>query len=247
MSEPTILRIPSPDDQSLEPILEHLARHRLTELSALRRLPGLDRLKIGRLRELLREGRRKRLIESAPLYQGARYWYLQPDGAATRGLSAERSGPLGEAAKLRAYAMLRYCWLSGCPRHLLTADELKRYLPTAHRPGLPSGYYFEPDGKGRLGLLRIDAARKGRWDRSLHSLRQDINSHVLYDAFRQLVAAGRFQITLLTALPQKAARMREALLALPDARRVPVEVIAMSELLPLAAPGRRKEVAAATG
>jgi hypothetical protein len=45
-------------------------------------------------------------------------------------------------------------------------------------------------------------------------------------------------------LPQKAARLRQAISQLHDARRVPIEVVAIPELLPLVMPWRRKEVSA---
>jgi hypothetical protein len=134
--------------------------------------------------------------------------------------------------------------LEGNESSWLTAEELKRSFPTLHRPGLPSGYYFDPAGDGSLGLLRIDAAGKARWDRAMQSLRHDIGAHWLHTGFRQLVEATRFQITLVTVLPQKAARLRQAISQLHDARRVPIEVVAIPELLPLVMPWRRKEVSA---
>jgi hypothetical protein len=243
MTNPSILRIHSDHDASLDAILDHLARYRLTDFTTLRRLPEFQHLKPGHLHQLLREGRRLQLMDSAPLYHGTRYWYLQAAGAAELALPAQRSGPLSEASKLRAYAMLRFCCWSERPRCLLTAEELKQYLPVAYRSGLPSGYYFDPSGRGNLGLLRIDATCKGRWDRLLQSVRQDIHSHFLSPAFRQFITAGRFEITIVTVLPQKASRIREALRSFPDARRVPVEIIAVPQLLPLTAPSRRKETA----
>jgi hypothetical protein len=243
MTNLSILRLHTGHDASLDTILDHLARYRLTDFSTLQRLPEFQHLKPGHLHRLLREGRRQQLMDSAPLYQGTRYWYLQAAGAAERAMPAQRSGPLSEGAKLRAYAMLQFCCWSRRPRYLLTAEELKQHLPMAYRPGLPSGYYFDPSGHGTLGLLRIDATGKGRWDRVLQSVRQDIHSHFLSPAFRQVVTAGRFEITIITVLPQKAARLREALASFPDAHRVPVEITAVPQLLPLTAPSRRKETA----
>ena len=227
---------------TIDALLGHVARYRITVVEALRTLPELSRMRPRRIHDLLRRCRREGRIDSAPLHQGARYWHLAPAGAQRCGLDESRSGPLREAAKLRAYAMLRFCCLSKQFRYRLTAEELQQNFPTLYRPGLPCGYYFDPTGDGQVGLLRVDTSGRGRWDRTVQSLRHDIASHVLHAGFRQLVRVGRFQVTLVTVLPQKAARVREALDRFRDTRRVPVHVIAMPELLPLIAPSRGKEV-----
>jgi hypothetical protein len=222
-------------------LLAHVARYRLTVFSALKGLPELSNLSPGQVSSALRACQRERLIDSAPLHQGARYWFLTRNGAPAAGISEEHSGPLSEPAKLRAFAMLHFCCLANTSRYRLTAADIKRGFPALYRPGMPNGYYFDPADDGRIGLLRIDAAGPGRWDRVLQSLRNDIGLHWIHPEFRQLADARRFQITLLTVLPQKASRLRQAIAELRDARRVPVEVAAMPELLPLVMPWRRKE------
>lgn len=104
------------------------------------------------------------------------------------------------------------------------------------RPGLPEGYYFDPQGSGRLGLARVDAGRRGRWDRVVQSLREDIDDHLHQVGFRKLIQAGRFEITLLTVLGQKARRIVESLSQYRDTVRVPLQVVALPELLPLISP-----------
>lgn len=222
------------------PLLEHLARYRLTVFAAIRRLPHFAGWSDKEINALLRACQRQRLIGWAPLCPGARYWHVDLAGARRWGLPEQRSGPLSEPAKLRSYARLRFCCLSESPRHLLTATELEQHFPTLHRPGLPCGYCFDPTDAGGLRFVRVDAAGHSRWDRVIQSLRQDISTHCLHAGFRQLVAVGRFQVTLITPLPQKAVRISAALTALPDVRRIPVEVIAMPELLPLIGTGRKE-------
>lgn len=230
------------DESNVSALLEHLARYRLTEFAVLKRLPVFSDWSSRDLRQLLRDCKRQRLIGSAPLHHAARYWFLEFQGAIRTGLTEQFSGPLSEVAKLRAYAVLRYCCHSEPMRHRLTADELKQHFPTLHRPGMPNHYYFDPQGEGTIGLLRIDAGNRGRWDRSIQSLRQDISSHFLRDGFRQLALAGRFRITLVTVHPRKANRLSEALKQHRDVQRILVEVVAMPELLPLVVPSRGKEV-----
>jgi hypothetical protein len=51
--------------------------------------------------------------------------------------------------------------------------------------------------------------------------------------FRQLIAGGRFELTVLTVFKQKARRITESLGQHRDAQRIPVHVVAVPELLPL--------------
>lgn len=226
----------------LDAVVEHVARYRLTIPEALARLPLLSSLGPSSIKNLLKEGKRRSLLDSALLYQAKTYSHLTAEGALRCGLPEERMGPLSEPAKIRAYAILLFCCLSDKPRHRLTAAEIEGHFPGLHRPGLPAGYFFDPEGEGRLGLLRIDVGNRGRWDRVVESLREDITTHVHQPGFRQLIRANRFEITLLTVFPQKAKRIYEALASHRDAHRVPVQIVSLPELLPLITSTPRKEV-----
>lgn len=136
--------------------------------------------------------------------------------------------------------MLLFCCLSASPRHRLTANELKDRFSILHRPGMPGTYYFDPAGTGCIGLARIDAGHQGRWDRVVRSVKEDISLHTKLPGFRQLIAAHRFEITVLTVLPTKAERTASVLKSLPEVKHVPVYVVAQPELLPLlcSSPGK---------
>jgi hypothetical protein len=220
-------------DQFADALVNHIARYRLTVFAALERLPSFATCGPRQIKDILRTCQQRSLIDSSPMHHGAKYWYLDAPGAQHCGLPEERIGPLSEPAKLRAYAMLRFCCLSDTPRHRITMDDLVRNFPRLVRPGLPDGYYIDPHGPGRLGLARIDAIRQGRWDRAVQSLREDIDAHVTRPGFRQLIQAGRFEITLLTVFRQKAQRIYDSLSQCRDAGRVPIQVVALPELLPL--------------
>ena len=213
-------------------VLRHIDRYRLTVLEALERLPVFAGLRSQQIRRVLRRLECRALIASAPLHRGVTYWYLLPQGTQRLGLPEDRSGSLSEPAKIRAYAMLRFCCLSAKPRVRLTRQDIATRLPEFDRPGLPSLYYFESSGSGRLGITRIDAGYRGRWDRVVQTLRDDIEAHLRRPAWRQLIMAGRFEFTLLTVLPEKADRIRESLAQHSDASRASVQVVAMPELLP---------------
>ena len=228
------------DQDAIEAILAHIARYRMSTFTALSRLPQFAAESPRHLRRLLRDCREAELLSSAALHSGSRYWFLTPAGAARCGLEESRSGPLSETAKLRAYALLLFCCLSDKPRYRLTAKELSQQFSVLHRPGMPGTYYFDPTGKGSIGLARIDAGNQGRWDRVIESVRDDISLHQKLPGFRQLINARRFEITVLTVLPAKAERTVGVLKSLPEVKHIPVHVVALPELLPLifSSPGK---------
>ena len=223
-------------------ILGHITRYRLSTFAVMSRLPHFADESPRHLRRLLRDCREAELLSSAALHSGSRYWFLTPAGAKRCGLDESRSGPMSETAKLRAYALLLFCCLSDTPRHRLTASELSEQFSVLHRPGMPGTYYFDPTGKGSIGLARIDAGHRGRWDRVVQSVQDDISLHNNLPGFRQLIKARRFEITVLTVLPAKAERIASVLNSLPEVKHVPVHLVAQPELLPLIHSSHGKEI-----
>lgn len=236
--EQSAAAIPS---EILDALIEHVARYRLTLFPALQRLPAFADLPPSRIKAMLKTARKEQWLASATLHGGASYWYLTTTGAEKAGIPPQRCGPLSEPAKFRAYALLRFCCLSDRPRHRLMPNELKRHFPELDRPGLPSGYYLDPSGPKRLGFLRIDTGHHGRWDRVLQTLREDVRDHAIQPAFARLMRADRFEITLVTVFRPKAERLRASLATCPEARQVPVQVLAVPELLPLIIGSRRSK------
>lgn len=230
--------------QATETLLAHVARYRLSVFAAISQLPEFTGFGPRRIRRLLRKCCDAGELSSALLHHGARYWYLTRDGAQQCGLDAERSGPLSETGKIRAYAMLTFCCLSASRRYRLTTDEFSRLFPVLHRPGMPGTYYFEPASHGQLGMARIDAGHSGRWDRVVERVHEDLSAHLWRPAWRKLIDAGRFELAILTVFPQKAERLRDAISRRPAMQTVPVKVVALPELLPLVASIHRKEVPA---
>ncbi len=231
------LNIDRPPQWQTHALLEHVARYRLTVFAALQQLPVFSGCRPREIKNLLRYCRTQELIGVAPLDQHRRYWYLDSLGAEYCELPPDRTGPLSEPAKIRAVAMLRFCCVSDHSRHLFVADELAESFPMLAAVGLCRGYYFEPGPAGRIGFVRVDAGRRGRWDRVLQTIRQDIETHLLRRGFRQIVQAARFEITVVTILPQKAKRIQDSLPTIPGTDSIPVHVMAMPELLPLVEPG----------
>lgn len=96
-------------------------------------------------------------------------------------------------------------------------------------------YYVDTSsGPPRLGLLRVDPGGCGRWDRVVAKCCEDLRDHERHPGFARLIRGGQFEVTLVTALPQKAERIALAF----DAGRVgaPLRLCAVPELLYLIAP-----------
>jgi hypothetical protein len=98
-------------------------------------------------------------------------------------------------------------------------------------------YYVDTShSQPRLGFVRVDAGGRGRWDRVLAKCRSDLEAHCTVSGFRKFIDRQAFEITLITALPQKARRLAESMSSLRDARVSMIKVVAMPELLNLIAP-----------
>lgn len=220
-------------DSMINILLEHLARYRMTVPAAVASLPSTKGHGLARAKQVLRECRRQSLVDSAVLHGRSRYWFLTALGAKRCSVTVRRDGPLSETAKLRAFALLHFCCLTGRSRLRLTAEEIHQNFPDLYRPGLPTGYYYDPANSGRMGLARVDASPGGRWDRMIETLRADMTDHLRQPSFRRLVEAGRFEITLLTVFPEKADRIRTTLTQHRDLERVPVRIESVPELLPV--------------
>lgn len=214
------------------PLLEALNRYRLMTMEAAQQLPAYVDHDSEQLDQLIQTGVKRKLWGQAWLHHGLKYIYrINPEQNLRTALTPH--GPLTEPAKLRSYASLRFCLLSGRPRTRLTREELSRWIPGLDPHGLPGTYYLDAQAAGRLGLIRLDAGRSGRWDRVIESVREDIGEHFVNAAFRSLLQAGRFEITIISVLPQKAQRLVSTLQQHRDTQRVPVHVVAIPELLPL--------------
>ncbi|MBN8625633.1 MAG: hypothetical protein J0M17_09100 [Planctomycetes bacterium] len=233
MSQPRPIENEQHREKMVYQVVEQVARYRLSVFASLERLPAFLDYGPREVRQVVQECERRQLIGSALLHANLRYWHLLAAGAEAFRCSEERIGPLSEPAKLRAFALLRFCCLSDTSRHHLAPDELRQHFPDLARPGLPNAYYFDPSGVGRLGFARIDAGRRGRWDRTLQSVQADMREHLAQAGFRRLIHAGRFEITVLTVFRQKAQRIHEALAKQVRGPCVPVNVVALPELLPL--------------
>lgn len=213
-------------------VLNHVARYRLTTTDALENLEPAEPATRKQKHDALKHCTRMGWLGSDWLVQGQRYWYLT-GSLEGFGIASKHSGPLSEPAKLRAYAMLRFCCGQNSVRHKLTRIEMAKHFPELDRSGLPDRYYFNTENKGRLGLVRYDFGHHGRWDRVVEATKRDIHSHLIEPGIRNLISADRFEISILTVLPQKAQRLRIVFEPHSASLRIPISVYEFPQLLPL--------------
>ncbi|MHC4880387.1 MAG: hypothetical protein ACYTGL_28390 [Planctomycetota bacterium] len=211
-------------------ILEHVARYRLTTLPALCQLPAFRQRPESSVKRLLRSLVRDGQLQRAALFHNRNYY-------CSRQVSRSPSGVLSESEKLRAYAMLLYCCLGTAQRERLTRSELHTHFPVLSEPGLPLNYYVDSSGDTtRLGVLRVDLGGRGRWDRILGKARDDVLKHQGRTGIRDLIRQGQFEVTIMTALPQKAARICDTMTSESHPLDACIRVSSASELLYLIAP-----------
>lgn len=224
--------MPTPSKELVSHVLNHVARYHLTTTDALETLelpePATYKQKYNALKHCTRMG----WLGSDWLIRGKRYWYLT-GSLEEFAIASRHSGPLSEPAKLRAYAMLSFCCGLNSSRHKLTRREISKHFPELDRIGLLNRYYLNTENKGRLGLVRYDLGHQGRWDRVIDATRQDIRSHLSKPAVRHLLSADRFEISVLTVLPQKAHRLRTVFERASTCLQIPVRVFEFPQLLPL--------------
>lgn len=224
-------------------VLEHLARYRLTVVAAMQQLPHFKRLGRKRTTAVLHQLCRSHEIGAAPLYRNRQYFFLEERGfdrlagALPQNDSRDRYGSLSELAKIKNYAILVFCCLSGRQRQRLMPADFHNCFPDLCRPGLAMNYYVDTSGpQPRLGFIRVDTGGTGRWDRVLAKCLHDVTTHEAVPGFRPFIARQAFEVTLITPLLQKARRIAETVNKLDDPRANLIKVSAMPELLNLIAP-----------
>lgn len=238
--------MPEPLDPLTYDVLDHIARYRIGVPEALVTTPPFADFSPRRVKRIMQalttsEGDAAALLASAPLFGTERYFYLTRAGEAVIGEpeagqgAHRRAGALSEVAKVRAYGVLAFCCLSERLRQRLTPEEFRRSLPGHHRFGLPLSYYADREAR-RLGFVRVDTGGGGRWDRIAQKVREDAERHRMIPAFRDAIAAGTFELAVVTATERKAERLRALFGEEPLPVGLPVRVQAVPRLIDLIAP-----------
>jgi hypothetical protein len=125
---------------------------------------------------------------------------------------------------------------AGFQRKCASPSQLRQLIPELSDVLSSNNYYVQTDPQPVLGFLRIDMAGSGRWDRVLAKCCEDARRHAQTASFCRLIEARRFEIALVTALPQKADRLSQALKSLDSLPAIPIRVASIPELVNLIAP-----------
>lgn len=185
-----------------EIITEHVRRNHITTDDHLRRLDFSDRsLKAVRRMtgSLVAEGwlKKRRLDQT--------HKYYQLSYRAVRKLKENKrlAEPLGVKGLMNAVGVLAFAANRGVKRY--TFREFSAEYPELYRPGLPaSNYYIDREGDAhRLGFIQVDYGNPPR--AILKKVRRTIAHRYAIDAFRELITAGGFIVTVVTATPGKKA------------------------------------------
>lgn len=215
-------------------VVEFVARYRLATVEALRRavLPDLSANAIAKLVNRLDA---LDLLRKYTLCHPVRYFVLGEAGAKAVGRRFKRTWALGPQSLPIEYAVLSYCTNRYPPRRRLTVQEVRAGWPWL--PAVSAAAPHALDGSSpTLELLRVDLG--GPADHVARKCARDVNARRRFAEFAALVATGRFRLVVITATPEKAAAVRQALdrHVWPSGLRIHASVL--PQLLPFTARGR---------
>jgi hypothetical protein len=135
--------------------------------------------------------------------------------------------PLPSREVIVEYAMGAYCCLGDKPRKRLTRDEVEQeYEPLYFVDRDVEHYYLDANFRPELlGMVLIDEGAAPL--PLLESCRHELAARSKRAAFRKLVQGGGFRLTVLTAVPEKAALFRAGLKKIdwPEGLRIEVVVV----------------------
>jgi hypothetical protein len=225
-----------------EAIIKHIQRYHLTtpEAACAAEVRGMTDPLVAtqRLRALAKRG----ILRRGPLDAEQTCYMLSAEARRQLGNDdddhhqQQQQAP-SQQTKVQHLAFLLFCCLHAAQRVRLTADDLKERFPDLYRQHHSSHYYLSSSGPTPcLGFLRVDAGHRGRWDRIVAKVSDDIRWHLSLPVVTELLRTGAFEITVITPLPDKAQRIHEALSLQQEVLPIPVHCVAMPELVNLIRP-----------
>jgi hypothetical protein len=135
--------------------------------------------------------------------------------------------PIPPRQMVNEYAVAAYCCLGEKPRQLLTADEIQEEHSLLWFDQLPCDRYYHDAGfrPELLGQIFVDDGAAPQ--AFLESCRQNLLTRAKRATVRKLIQGGGYRMTILTAIPEKAAVFKAGLkkLELPEGLRTEVVVI----------------------
>ncbi len=188
-------------------IIEHVGRYRLTTLEVLGRviLPGTSRNALSKIvNRLCLAG----LLVKYPLVHPTHYFVLGQAAAHLFGAGEHRAVPLGPQSLPIEYAVLVYATLSQQPRIRQTTAEILARWPWL-LVGLTNSPHCFDERNQVLELVRVDLG--GPADYVARKCAADVTCRRQFAEFAPLVAQQRFRLVVVTATPEKAVAVQQAL------------------------------------
>jgi hypothetical protein len=185
----------------------HVDRYRLSMIAALRKAvrPELSHNAATKIvQRLCAAGWLRRY----PFRHPGCYFVLGAAGARALGRGRQRTFPLGPQALPTAYAVLLYAVLAKQPRCRLTAAEVQARCPWLPAPLTRAPHCTDVAGE-ILELVRVDLG--GPAHHVAHKCQADLTARSRFREFAASLADGRFRLVVITAAPEKAAALRQAL------------------------------------
>lgn len=134
-------------------------------------------------------------------------------------------------------AMLNFCCVMNEHCQLTRREDIKRLLPGLDRMGAPGSQYIKSVKVARIfGIAKIDFGGSGNWE---HIVRKTVaKAHQLVEIpdYLRLAKAKRFELTVLTAMPEKARKINLRFAEYGETTPVRMQAVPIPDLLPLVAP-----------
>jgi hypothetical protein len=188
-------------------IIEHILRYRLTTVEVLR-TAVLSGQSLNAVSKIANRLCRKRYLQKFTLLHPVKYFILGDAAVNLFGVDPHRAAPLGPQSLPMEYAVLYYATLGNRLRKRLTAREIR-----AACPWLPDALADIPhcldEQQAILELIRVDLG--GPADHVARKCLADLRHRSQYRDFYLLAKQQLFRLVIITATPEKAAAVRQAL------------------------------------
>jgi hypothetical protein len=163
-----------------------------------------------------------------PFLAASCYFTLTEKAARLFGIpQAAIEQPLPAPQMVVRYAIASYCCLGEKPRQLLTAEEIEQSYPEFLFDQLDSDRYYLDSGHRPelLGQIAVDVGAAPPM--LLESCQKDLAARAKRAAVRKRIQAGRYRLTILAPVSEKASLFRSGLkrLSWPEGLRTEVVVI----------------------
>lgn len=224
------------DEQILR---DHLGRFRITTNEALRQIYWSDRTPdaVKKWGQRMRAGQ---YLRTGNLGNGRQFFFPTHKTVLLAGLPRSYAKPPKGYDLARFYGVLSFCCLGPTKYQKIASTEFHQRFGQLCSPSLVQAlYYADTDFQderhpqhNRIGYLLVDAG--GRLRQILKSFHDVISKRLRVPLWHQWIERDRFIITVVTADPDKARRLRDALAAIRQPVLYRVEIrLDIRDVIPL--------------